>query len=128
MNPEFPKHLAAQIKANPALFEDMDDSLLGDLIFHFVEDDLAAEDAAEVRALILTNTKAAAIHQRILDANSFSASAEGAAWLESLPDRVLPRKAAQQTLIPHQSFFDSLSDWLAGLFPTLSLQASHSDG
>ena len=56
------------------------------------------EDAAEVRALILTNTKAAAIHQRILDANSFSASAEGAAWLESLPDRVLPQRAAPQTI------------------------------
>ena len=128
MNPEFPSNLAAQIKANPSLFEDMDDALLGDLIFHYVEGDMPAEDAAEVEAMIRTNAKAKAIHQRVLEANRFSASEEGAAWLESLPDRLLPPRVAPQELISHQSFFDRLSEWMVELFPSLTLQAAHADG
>jgi len=97
MNPNFPNELAAKIKANPALLEDADDAMLCDLIFHYVEGDLPAEQAGEVEAMIRASAKAKATHERILEANRFRHSAEGAAWLTELPERVWPTRATPRS-------------------------------
>lgn len=90
MNPDFPTRLAAQLRANPSLFEEMDDSLLGELVFHYAEGELDADDAAEVAVLLQTDPKAKAIYQRIEAADRFTASPAGNAWLENLRAHMLP--------------------------------------
>lgn len=127
MNPDFPARLAAQLRDNPSLFDEMDDSLLGQLLFHYHENELNAEDVVEVEAQLQTNPKAKAIYQRIEAADQFATSPAGKTWLESLRNRALPplTVAPQAAIAP--AFFDCLSEWMAGLFPSLTLQATYSD-
>jgi|GEM_PF-2289853 len=89
MNPNFPTQLAEKLTANPALFDDMDESLLGDVVFHYHRGELNADDTAKVAAMIQMNPMAQAIHQRILDAEKYASSENGKAWLDGMFDRVL---------------------------------------
>jgi len=93
MNPDFPNRLAAQLRDNPSFLEEMDDILLSELVCHYYEGELDAEDAAEVASMLETNPKAKAIYQRIEAADRFATSPAGKTWLESLRNRVMPSTA-----------------------------------
>ena len=124
MNPESFQNLADHLSDNPSYFEDMDDSLLGDLIFHYHEGELPEAESAEVAALIATNPKAKVIHQRILEAGRYAASEPGKAWMESLPDRVMtetPAPSAQrQEFSPNIGFGGRIRNFLKDLRDRLS--------
>jgi hypothetical protein len=89
MNPKFPAQLAEKLAANPALFEEMEASLLGDLVFDYHQGELDEESAAVVNTLIQTNLTVRAVHQRILDSGKYASSENGKAWLEGMFDRAL---------------------------------------
>lgn len=127
MNPDFPSRLAAQLRANPSLFEESDDSMLADLIFHYAEGELDAAHAAEVAALIESDPKAKTIYERIEAAARFATSPAGDAWLNNLRDRVTLSRRPATPVAPAPAFFDRLSEWLTSLFPSLALQAAYSD-
>lgn len=100
MNPKFPAELAAKLASNPALFDDMEESLLGDLVFHFHQGELDEEDAAEVSSMIQTNPTAQAIYQRILDAKEYASSPDGEAWLDGMFDRVRSAQQGTSEIVP----------------------------
>lgn len=129
MNPKPFQNLANQLKANPSYFEAVDDSMLGELIFHYHEGDLSKEETADVADLIETDPKARAILERILEAERYAVSPEGKAWMESLPERAMqatpPLTRANHTI--HEVFFDRLSNWIAETFSGLRLQGAYSD-
>lgn len=91
MNPEFPKRLAEQLKANPDFLDVMDDILLGELIFHYHQGELDADDKTAVEEMFKTNARAREILNNLKKADEFIASDAGKAWLKSLPDRVLKK-------------------------------------
>lgn len=92
MNPNHPNRLADKLKANPSFFRDMDEALLGDIVFQYHEGELTGTDAAEVEALLRTDPRAKLIQQRLEAADRFISSKEGSTRLDSLLDRVLPPK------------------------------------
>jgi hypothetical protein len=128
MNPDFPIQLAARLRDNPSLFEGMDDSLLGELIFHYHEGELDSEGASKVKELLKSNTKAKAVWKRLEAADRFVATEAGKTWLKQLPDRVLPPAIAPFLPASAPAFFDRLSEWMAASFRALCLQATCSDG
>lgn len=116
MNPELPNQLAAQLKANPLFFQDMDDALLSELVLRYEEGDLATDDAAEVESLLRTNAKAKAIRQRLQEADRFIASNEGRTWLDNLADQALPPKPKYRRDVSPSTLFEGLSEAITALF------------
>lgn len=92
MNSNFPHQFAAQLKANPSFFEDIDEALLCDMVFNHAQGLLSEDDAAEVETLLRTNAKAQEIRERLHDADRFMATENGRAALNDLLDRALPAK------------------------------------
>jgi anti-sigma factor RsiW len=126
MNPDFPNRLAAQLRDNPSLLEELDDILLGELIGHYYEGELNANDAAEVASMLQINPKAKAIYQRIEAANRFATSQAGKTWLQGLQNRVLPPTTAPSQPASAPAFFDRLSEWMPNFFGP-SLQSAYAD-
>jgi len=87
MNPEFLARLTAQLRANPSIVEEGEDSLLSELIIRYVEGKLNADDTTEVAALIRSDPKAKAIYATIEAADRVTASLAGTPWLEGLRAR-----------------------------------------
>jgi hypothetical protein len=112
MNSDFPTRLTSQLRANPLYFEEMDEILLSELVCHYYEGKLDADDAAEVEALLKTDSTAKEIYVRLQAADRFSASPEGKAWLENLPDRVLPPRKIGVSSTPAPAFFGHLPEFL----------------
>ena len=127
MKTDISRRLAARLREDPSLFERMDESLLGELVFRYREGELDPEDAAAVGALLQSDSKAREISQRLEAADRFIASSSGQAWLDALPGRVMTRERSWQASLPSLAFFDRLSEWMAEMFPSLSLQAAYSD-
>lgn len=128
MNPKFPAQLAEKVAANPALFEEMEASLLGDLVFDYHHGELDEESAAEVAALIQTNSTVRAVHQRILDAEKYASSENGRAWLEGMFDRALAAASASADVRPAESYFAGLARTISALFTSRLATASGEEG
>ena len=127
MNTDFPNRLAVQLHDNPSLLEEMDDLLLSELVGHYYEGELDADDVVAVEAMLETNPEAKAIYERIEAAERFATSPACKIWLENLRNRALPSLIDSSQSAPALTFFDRLSEWMMDLFPSLTLQAAYSD-